>query len=376
MSTGRARSEQFVALAVGGERKIAQIRLAVVAIICCIPIAEIIGQQHLAGSDPLIDLGVASIALVFSALAYIVAHKVGDIGWFSYLTACMDVTLVSLALGGFLLVGMPQAAVNSRVVWGIYLLAIAATGLRPRPGIAITATVLAVVEYLCVILYASYGWDLQDPSRLGTLTYGVFDWNSQSARLLLLAATGLLSTSVARCTERLARLAGADVLTGAYNRAFFLLRLREELQRGLRHGRPTVIALIDVDHLKKINDEFGHELGDWALVQVVQSLRAGLRASDNVFRYGGDEIAVLMPELTITEAKRRLGRIAEKIRTTAQVEFPLTISVGVVSCPEDGQVLEGLLRAADKRLYLAKERGRNQVVGPSREDLTAIGVHT
>lgn len=376
MSTGRARSEQFLALAVGGERKIAQIRLAVVAIICCIPIAEILSQQHIPGGDPFIDLCVASVALVFSAVAYIVAYKIGDISWFSYLTACMDVTLVSLALGGFLLVGTPQMAVNSRVVWGIYLLAIAATGLRPRPGIAITATVLAVAEYLCITLYVYYARDLQNSSRLGTVAYGTFNWNAQSARLLLLAATGLLSTWVARCTERLAHLAGADALTGAYNRAFFMLRLREELQRSLRHGRSTVIALIDVDHLKTINDQFGHELGDWALVQVVQSLRTGLRASDNVFRYGGDEIAVLMPELTISEAKRRLARIAEKIRSTAQIEFPLTVSIGIVSYPEDGQVLEGLLRTADRRLYLAKQRGRDQVVGPTQEDLTAIGVHT
>ncbi len=366
--------DRLVTLAIGGERMIARIRLAVILFIFTIPLFQALRQYPSLDIEILIGLGASGLALGIAFIILVVTPKIGNRVWFSYFTSLVDVTLVTATLAAFLLLSIPHTAVNSRVVWEIYLLAIGATALRPRPGGAIAAALVAIAEYLGIVLYASLHWSLNDPIRFGPFPYGMFNWGDQIGRMILMGAAGLLAFALTRRTIYLARLAGKDALTGAFNCTFFKLRLHEEIQRAHRHHRPLVLALLDVDNLKQINDRLGHELGDIALVRVVEALRNGLRASDGVFRYGGDEIVVLMPESTPGEAEKRLKRIAARLYSQPLEGLPLTVSVGVASDPYDADVGGSLLRVADRRLYAAKRGGRNQIVATEKPDLTSAGV--
>jgi diguanylate cyclase (GGDEF)-like protein len=374
MTTEAVQHDRLIMLAVGGERTIARMRLVVILFIFMIPLFQALRRHPILDAEILIGFGATSLALAIALTILVVAPRIGNRTWFSYLTSLIDVTLVTAALIAFLVLSAPHSAVNSKVVWEIYLLAIGATALRPRHGIVIITTLAAIAEYLSIVLYASLHWNLNDPALFSPFPYGMFDWGTQIGRMALMASAGLLAIVLARRTIYLARLAGRDVLTGASSRTFFQLRLHEEIQRAQRYRRPLVLALLDVDNLKQINDRLGHELGDVALVRVVGALRNGLRASDGVFRYGGDEIAVLMPESTQAEAEKRLKRIAARIRSQPLEDLPLTVSVGVANCPHDANVGDSLLRVADRRLYAAKRGGRNRIVGTEEPDWTPAGI--
>ncbi|MCS6776342.1 MAG: diguanylate cyclase [Chloroherpetonaceae bacterium] len=159
--------------------------------------------------------------------------------------------------------------------------------------------------------------------------------------------------------RRLEALATVDGLTGIYNHRTFQERLTEEYHRFLRHGMPLSLILMDVDHFKKYNDTFGHPEGDRVLRQVAHLLQANSRSTDFVARYGGEEFAVLMPT---TDAEGAL-RAAERLRSAIeQAEWPLrpvTGSFGVATLVNYDQTPDALIAAADRALYLSKQRGRN-----------------
>jgi diguanylate cyclase (GGDEF)-like protein len=167
--------------------------------------------------------------------------------------------------------------------------------------------------------------------------------------------------AVAISNRQLEELSIKDTLTGAYNRRYFSLRLREELTRYERSGEPTSLVLLDVDQFKNINDRWGHQAGDEALRALTGVLLNHSRKFTVVARFGGDEFAILLPSTTKLGAET----YAERIRGTvegAPGRFALTISVGIASVPEDAIAADDLVRAADAALYEAKALGRNRVV--------------
>lgn len=164
--------------------------------------------------------------------------------------------------------------------------------------------------------------------------------------------------------ERMRQLAYVDGLTGIHNRRFFEMRIVEELERASRfQGRMSVI-MVDIDHFKKLNDEFGHLLGDEVLRGVAGILKQQLRKMDMVCRYGGEEFAVVVPETTGENAVT----VAEKLRRQVEcfpfpgVPRPVTISCGVAEYPVHGASRDEVVAAADGALYTAKQQGRNRVV--------------
>jgi diguanylate cyclase (GGDEF)-like protein len=170
--------------------------------------------------------------------------------------------------------------------------------------------------------------------------------------------------------ERVKQLAYLDGLTGIFNRRFFELRIAEEIERARRFGTGLGVIMIDIDQFKRLNDEFGHLLGDEVLRQVSSILHRQLRKIDVVCRYGGEEFAVLLPE---TNCEYSLG-VAEKLRRMVEAwQFPgvpraVTISAGAASFPEHGTSRDELVSAADAGLYAAKQTGRNRVcLAPSAE---------
>jgi diguanylate cyclase (GGDEF)-like protein len=161
-------------------------------------------------------------------------------------------------------------------------------------------------------------------------------------------------------------LAITDGLTGLYNHRHFQETIEKEILRGEREARPLSLLLLDLDHFKQYNDRFGHTEGDAALRRVAGQITRNIRATDMAFRYGGEEIAVLLPSCS----KEQAVEVAEKIRASlARGERrpgvfgrQVTVSIGVASFPEDGRVARGLVDAADAALYQAKSQGRNRVV--------------
>jgi len=171
---------------------------------------------------------------------------------------------------------------------------------------------------------------------------------------------------------RLLRAGITDFLTGWHNRRYLQQRLKEELARAQRHGGSIACLMIDIDHFKLVNDGYGHLAGDNALKEVAQRVESQIRSMDTAARFGGDELAILLPDAGATDAARLAERIREAIaavpfRLTADIERALTISVGVATLApgrheSDLKALaDRLLADADAALYRAKALGRDRV---------------
>ena len=160
-----------------------------------------------------------------------------------------------------------------------------------------------------------------------------------------------------------AQYAYIDSLTGLYNRAYLLRRLREELSRAARTGQPLTLLLADVDQLKRVNDTQGHAAGDALLRVVAAALQAEVRGHDVVARYGGDEFVVLLLDTPLRggeRAARRLWRLVGEQVAPAGVAG-VGVSIGVAGYPAHGTEAGRLLEAADRALYRAKQ-GADKVV--------------
>lgn len=157
-----------------------------------------------------------------------------------------------------------------------------------------------------------------------------------------------------------------DPLTGLANRTALLEGANLEIRRASRHHHPFSLAMVDIDGFKACNDRIGHPAGDDMLRSLAALLRAGRRVSDLIGRYGGDEFALLLPETDAAGAIGVLERLCEAVRRFPfpRLPKPVSISVGVAVFPGDGESMEQLLSAADRRLYEAKRAGCGRVVGP------------
>lgn len=154
--------------------------------------------------------------------------------------------------------------------------------------------------------------------------------------------------------DALARSVVTDSLTGAGNRDGFTRTLHAEFERASRYGTPFSVAVIDLDGFKLLNDSLGHDAGDRALVQVAASLRRVSRDHDRVFRWGGDEFAVILPMAGVDEAHAAVERFGRAIEEVEAAGMSLGASIGTASFPRDGDDPTHLVKVADERMYDAK----------------------
>jgi diguanylate cyclase (GGDEF)-like protein len=158
-----------------------------------------------------------------------------------------------------------------------------------------------------------------------------------------------------------------DSLTGLFNRHFLEIALERELARATRRKGSLAVLMIDIDHFKKLNDQFGHSAGDAILKEVAHAFNACVRTEDLICRYGGEEFTIILPDITPEATLNRAEGIRKAVaglRTELDNDLysSVTISIGAAIFPQDGQSSELLLRHADAALYRAKREGRNRVV--------------
>ena len=201
--------------------------------------------------------------------------------------------------------------------------------------------------------------------QIVALADGVLD----SCERLAVDVAERLSLAVANLMlrETLRSQAIRDPLTGLFNRRYMEETLGREVPRALRKGTPLSVVMLDIDHFKIFNDLFGHDAGDALLHELGILLQSRVRDEDVACRYGGEEFALILPEMSAEGAYVRLNEIREGVRELKVVHRgqplgPVTISLGVAFLREHGSTGESLLHSADTALYRAKKEGRDRVV--------------
>ncbi len=346
-----------------GEWMVAGIRLLVILAMVYVPLDQFLESPMERGRQ--VVLWVAVAALAEALVIYSAVRRSWGRTWIGFMSGIVDVSLVTLCLWIFLRLGRPLDATNDLVIFPVYFLGVGATALRYDWRICILTGGAAFLEYLGLVSYAVWQWDLALASEFG--------WAPQIGRLaLLVVATVLATTLVVRAREQ-RRLSTRDRLTDLANRGFFDDNLSRLGAMASRSGEPVGVVMIDIDHFKRFNDSHGHLAGDAALKVVARVLAESFRTTDMIARYGGEEFAGLFPGMNMRYAKRRMDELRAAIeRLPVPVDGAgntshVTVSMGVAVWPDDGASLVEALSIADLRLYQAKRTGRNRVVTDTLE---------
>ena len=356
--------------AANGEWAVAQVRLVAMALLLISPTIKLIRAPEVPihvwgfGVTVLAALGAVAVAWFLRSRPWHPA--VG------FLSSALDVSLVTTALASFAIVSSPLDALNSKVTFEMYFLAIAATSMRYDPRVCLAVGALAVAQYGSLWLVLATLYDLNDPALVtDSGTHVALD---QVTRLMLLGVSVLLATTLVRRTQRLQDVSTRDRLTGLYNRLHFERALEAEIARAMRYDRPLALAILDVDHFKAINDEYGHATGDRVLRTLSARLINSLRRTDVVARHGGEEFVVLMIETNSVQATERIEQLRQAIvAEPTEVEgraLTVGFSAGVAGMRgrDDRLGAATLLDRADARLLTAKRQGRGRTIGDARDD--------
>jgi diguanylate cyclase (GGDEF)-like protein len=192
-------------------------------------------------------------------------------------------------------------------------------------------------------------------------------WALAGAALLFALMLAVYLESARKHASRMREQATTDALTGLHNRHYLWELLKREFPRASRKGTTIAAIMIDIDHFKRINDAFGHEAGDRVLAALGVLFRRSVRASDVACRYGGEEFALVLPEISIGNVQRKAEAVRQAVKSLA-LDYrgkplgPVCISLGVAVFPFHAADAESLLRRADEALYEAKRAGRDRVV--------------
>jgi diguanylate cyclase (GGDEF)-like protein len=257
---------------------------------------------------------------------------------------------------------------------------------KSRPHLVIAnpkATGLSVHELAKMLEYSDNGIPLvlagNEPAnhdrRMSALNEGAFDYFEVPSELDLLVKHSEQLIALRKKIEELRADADLDYLTGLANRRRFRVALVREVGRWRRYGSPCALLLLDIDHLKQVNDRFGHPAGDLVIRQLAQTLSGVLRDNDTAARLGGEEFALLLAGIDVVKAGSAAERLREVIsKMIVEGVGRITVSIGVAGCPESGTVDRALYEAADEALYVAKNGGRNRVAmaPPMQEKLPGV----
>jgi diguanylate cyclase (GGDEF)-like protein len=194
---------------------------------------------------------------------------------------------------------------------------------------------------------------------------GAVDFITKPFELTELRARIRVSLQLHSALQLLAQKAMIDGLTGLYNRACFDQRWQEEYERCTRHGHPLSMVMLDIDHFKQVNDNYGHPAGDYVISGIAKIITNEVRKSDVACRYGGEEYAIILPDTTPEDANAICERIRIECESTVWPNHPgrpVTISVGIAGTSGLATLTaDDWFKLADRNLYGAKGAGRNQI---------------
>ena len=356
----------LAAAGIEGEYVVARVRLFAMALLLIAPTWNIVQDP----GDPIHVTGFAvTVAASFAALAIWLTLRRGRWWpWIGFASSAFDVSMVSTALISFLIVGSPMVALNSKVTFEMYFLAIVAASLRYDARVCLLAGLLTLGQYGGLWAYAAARYDLRDPSYASQS--GPYSPVDLATRLILLAIATVLAVTIVRRAQRLLYLASRDRLTGLFNRGHFDRALGAAMENSARSGLPLSLAILDIDHFKQINDGHGHALGDRVLCQVAERLSRAMRRTDMVARYGGEEFVILLPGTPPDAALVRMEALRREIADTPMdlgdgQTLRLDFSAGIAGTPDDVEATtpKALLTCADARLLAAKRAGRGRCIG-------------
>ncbi len=239
------------------------------------------------------------------------------------------------------------------------LLALLIASVVSRVNSAFTASLMSLSTYFIYILISYYAMKFGNMwlEVIYPLIFSILAFTSAYIIKYLIKS---------RDFELQYKLATTDGLTELYNHRYFQEQIRMQVEQSKRYNTSFSLIIIDIDFFKKFNDTFGHQSGDEVLREVAQTLKRNVRATDIVCRYGGEEMSILLPnthkEEALSTAQKICDRVAsKKFKLFGGKETNVTISLGVSTYPSDGESAVDIIEAADKRLYKAKNNGRNQV---------------
>jgi diguanylate cyclase (GGDEF)-like protein len=255
--------------------------------------------------------------------------------------------LVCSASYTFLRLRFAYAATVSWIVVAVYLATVLAFDDAPAATIVTNLAFLVGIN----VIGMSAAYLLERQTRLAFLDRLTIDAQASSLRKAL------------RQTQLLAE---HDPLTGVYNRRTFFSSACREIEAATENAEPLALALVDIDHFKQINDRLGHAVGDQVLQQVAVAMRTSVRRGELIYRFGGEEFVILLPNIN----RDAVSAIAERMRSSIEVScralvppiLPVTASIGVAIHTGPTESVDALVERADRAMYDAKRLGRNRVV--------------
>jgi diguanylate cyclase (GGDEF)-like protein len=352
--------EMMLELGAGGELLVARLRAVLSALVLLLPLAGALTGAD--ASETTIGLAAAVLVNLMAQAWLLLARNTRAHAWLPWTTCAWDITTVTGVLA-LLAVGDRVAGMNSMVVWAFYLIAIAMTALRNDARLTLFSGVLAMLQYglLVAALFA-----LSTPRQLVSPDYGTATVANQLERILLLGIMSLLMLAIVRRMQRLVERSGRDPLTGLPNRRWLRQHAIRRLE-GIAGGGSMTVALLDIDHFRRINEELGRQDADRAMRHLVRIAGERLQETERMARLGRDEFALLLdcPIGTAWERMEQLrGALAAQPFVAGRGVEPmrLRISVGLAAWPHDGTDLAALLGTADRRLEASRHSGGDRVV--------------
>ncbi len=314
-----------------------------------------VGVSNAFAADQPLVFAIGGLGVV----AVLVLHELRPERWRSVVVSAIE-ALIALALVTGLLVVTGYG--GSPFFFALDIVAVA-VALGHSNRIALVVSALATLAYLGVLTV--------DPARSTYAATDLLRFGLNIGSIWLLAyLAAVFAGQERRRRDRLIAVSQIDPLTGLFNRAHIFLTVEQEVRRTRRSARGFCLLMIDLDGLKAVNDTLGHTRGDEVLRALGAVIRHSIRTVDTAYRYGGDEFTVLLPETDIAGA----FVVAEKIRAGAEEvgeaiadgAAETSVSIGLVSYPEDATGADELMNAADRAMYQAKSLGKNQISGVPR----------